>query len=207
MRRLWICSLIQRLKIMVRIFAIVSFLPAYDPATECTIAAFANSQRVTKKGKQKVNERTLSDNFRHTSLVRWLLGSPDASATNLNLKDSFSTTDCSTKAFERRIADTGQMNSAAITRNPVELKRRILMVSLKISNALRELKRVNNRVTTALYDKKQFCCYPRFNCSWGTLFRCQFTYSPQNWQGMLFVVFRNSHQNSNYVRDCTSTVL
>ena len=75
------------------------------------------------------------------SLVRWLLGSLDASATNLNLKDSFSTTDCSTKAFERRIADIGQMNSAAITRNPVELKRRILMVSLKISNALRELKR------------------------------------------------------------------
>ena len=60
-------------------------------------------------------------------------------ATHWNQGDNFYTLNWLTKTLERKIIDTGQMNTTATFRKEVELNQRSFMVSLKISSGFRVL--------------------------------------------------------------------
>jgi len=84
------------------------------------------------------DETAISEKRWHDCLIKGLNGSPLDLATNKSLTLNFLTIDWSTNTFDKRMADTGQISKAAIVINDHELHRRILTVSLRISNALIE---------------------------------------------------------------------
>lgn len=81
-------------------------------------------------------EIAISENFWQECSTKGLRGRPLDFETNRSLIASLLTMDGSTRTFDKRTAETGQISNAPIAMNPLRLYLRILTVSLKISKAL-----------------------------------------------------------------------
>lgn len=81
-------------------------------------------------------EIAISENLWQECSMKGLKGRPLDFETSKSLIASLLTMDGSTKTFDNRTAETGQISIAPIAMNPLRLYLRILTVSLKISKAL-----------------------------------------------------------------------